>query len=90
MLSAANRNVEKQKNAPLDSKEFHLYSVAYAFCQLQSKRHDADYDLSKTFSSSVVELDIVLVKEAFKSWDVIREDQIAQDYLFSLLFKARA
>jgi hypothetical protein len=90
MSIASNRRVAEHKNAAAGSKEFHLYSVASAFSQLQEKRHIADYDLSQTLSSSDVALDILLVEEALASWDTIRREQVAQDYLFSLLFKERS
>lgn len=63
--------------------------MAYALSQLQEKRHNADCDLSKTLSSTDVGLDILLAEEAFTSWDAIQTEQVAQDYLFSLLFKER-
>lgn len=89
MLDASNSRVARYKNAASGSAEFHLYSVAYAFCQLQQKRHHADYDLSSTLATSNVELALDSVAEAFTSWSAIQHDQIAQDYLFSLLFKER-
>jgi uncharacterized protein (UPF0332 family) len=89
MYVASNRRVAEHKNAAHGSEEFHLYSVAFAFSQLQEKRHEADYDLTKTLSSADVGLDILLVEKAFASWDAIQNEQIAQDYLFSLLFKER-
>jgi hypothetical protein len=61
---ASNRSVEKDKNSSPGSQEVQLHSAASAFCQLQGKRHDADYDLLKTLSGSVVELDIDLVEDA--------------------------
>jgi hypothetical protein len=64
--------------------------VAYAFCQLQQERHRADYDLSKRLSAADVELAVGLAADAFEDWNAIRNEQIAQDYLFSLLFKERA
>jgi hypothetical protein len=67
-----------------------FYSVAYTFSQLQERRHVADYDLSRNLSSTDVVLDILLVGDAMASWGVIQGEQIAQDYLFSLLFKERS
>jgi hypothetical protein len=90
MLDASNSRVGEYKNAVLGSVEFDLYSVAYAFYQLQQERHKADYDLSFTLSTADVELALGLVADAFESWKTIRDEQIAQDYLFSLLFKPRS
>jgi hypothetical protein len=89
MFDASNSRVAKYKNAAGGSAEFHLYSVAYAFCQLQQKRHQADYDLSSTWATSSVKLALGSVADAFASWSAIQHEQIAQDYLFSLLFKER-
>ena len=89
MLGASNRRVDRYKNAPPASNELYLRSVAHAFGQLQKQRHYADYDLSRTLSSGDVAEAILLAEEAFRSWDAIRNEQIAQDYLFSLLFKER-
>ena len=90
MLDASSRRVKAHKNAASGSMESHLYSVADAFSRLQQKRHIADYDVSKTWSRSDVEEEILLVLDAFKSWDIVRNQQIAQDYLFSLLFRERS
>ena len=87
MFDASNGRVAKYKNAASGSAESHLYSVADAFCQLQQKRHQADYDLSGTLATSSVELALGSVADAFTS--AIQHEQIAQDYLFSLLFKER-
>ena len=89
MLDASSNRVTKLRNAARGSAEFHLYSVAYAFCQLQEKRHQADYDLSLTLAASNVEVALGMVADAFTSWGVIRDEQIAQDFLFSLIFKER-
>ena len=64
--------------------------MANAFYWLQPERHKADYDMSNTLSAAHVELAINLAADAFESWHVIRNEQITQDYLFSLLFKERA
>jgi hypothetical protein len=41
------------------------------------------------FYHNEVDLDIGSVRDAFYSWNIIQNEQIAQDYLFSLLFKER-
>lgn len=89
MANASNSRVGKHKNAAAGSTEFRLYFVASAFLQLYERRHKADYDLSGTVSARDVEGALNLVKDAFANWTVIRDEQIAQDYLFSLLFKER-
>jgi uncharacterized protein (UPF0332 family) len=90
MFDVSNSRVRQYKNAAQDSPEFQLYSVANAFYWLQQERHKADYDMSSTLSAADVELAINLAADAFQRWNTIRNEQIAQDYLFSMLFKERA
>jgi hypothetical protein len=89
MAEASRSRIKEYKNAA-GSAEVLIYSVAEAFLQLQEQRHHADYDLSYTLAAGDVEQAISLVADAFQSWNTIRNDQIAQDYLFSMLFKERA
>jgi hypothetical protein len=89
MSDASNRCVRKYENAAAGTHESDLRSVASAFHKLQRRRHTADYDLSGVFYDHEVDLDIRSVRNAFTNWSVIRNQQIAQDYLFSLLFKER-
>jgi hypothetical protein len=90
MFDVSNGRIRQHKNAAQGSAESQLYSVADAFNRLQQERHKADYDMSDTFSAADVELAINLAADAFESWNTIRHEQIAQDYLFALLFKERA
>jgi hypothetical protein len=90
MLGASASRIQKHKRAPSGSVEHRLYLVAEAFYQLQRERHEADYDLSDTYSADDVKLTLDLASGAFENWSLIRNEQIAQDYLFSLLFKERA
>ncbi len=90
MVNASLRRLAEFKNAAPGSTESHLYSIAFAFRKLQDNRHMADYDLSGTLSSADVTFDIWEVENAFASWELIRHEQVAQDYLFAMLFKDRA
>jgi hypothetical protein len=90
MFDVSNGRIRQYKNATQGSAESQLYSVADASSRLQQERHKADYDMSNTLSAADVELAINLTAEAFERWHAIRNEQIAQDYLFSLLFKERA
>lgn len=89
MSDASKRCAGQYKNAAAGTPESDLHSVASAFHQLQRRRHTADYDLSEVFSDDEVDLDIRSVRNAFTKWGTIQNEQIAQDYLFSLLFKER-
>jgi hypothetical protein len=64
--------------------------VTFNFVQLQQKREFADYDCSVELSSDHARLAIGQAERAFESWEIIRNEQIAQDYLFSLLIRERA
>ena len=66
-----------------------LKTVANAFAQLQEKRHTDDYD-NTTFWTRTDALTIVkLAEQAFVSWKPIRNEQVAQAYLVSLVVKKR-
>jgi hypothetical protein len=80
----------KHKDAAENSAEKHLFEVALSFVQLQQKRELADYDHIIELSLDQARLAIVQAETAFRSWEAIRNEQITQDYLFSLLIKDRA
>ncbi|HTX36883.1 MAG TPA: hypothetical protein VME43_17760 [Bryobacteraceae bacterium] len=63
----------------------HLATVANAFIQAQQRRNDADYNLAKELAVVDADKQIDLVTEAFQSWNLIRNEAIAQAYLVSLL-----
>jgi uncharacterized protein (UPF0332 family) len=67
-----------------------LYVVSKTFVRLQERRHEADYDLAVTFSSLDVTVDLRAAELAFQSWELIRQQEAAHGYLFSLLFKDRS
>jgi uncharacterized protein (UPF0332 family) len=62
-----------------------LKLVADSFVTLQQARHTADYDNSKVWSRSQVDEKIVQAQDAMIAWIVIRETEMAQDYLFDLM-----
>ena len=66
-----------------------LFVVSNSFVHLQEKRHKADYDLTGSFSDLDVAVDLSAAELAFQSWERIKQQPLAQDYLFSLLFKDR-
>ena len=67
-----------------------LFLVSNTFDHLQENRHEADYDLTVAFSILDVSVDLNAADLAFQSWGRIRQQEPAQDYLFSLLFKDRS
>ena len=62
-----------------------LKLVAKLFVSLQSDRHSADYDNSRIWSRTDVHETITLAQNAITAWMAIRENAIAQDYLFDLM-----
>jgi uncharacterized protein (UPF0332 family) len=90
MLAASDRQRAKYKDAAASSTGKHLFKVTFNFVQLQQKREFADYDYSIELSSDHARLAIGQAERAFESWEIIRNEQIAQDYLFSLLIRERA
>jgi len=89
MLAASEKLRGKLKNAAGNSTEKHLYEVALKFVQLYEKRELADYDYNLELSVAQVRLTIGQAAAAFRSWEIIRNEQAAQEYLFSLLIRER-
>ncbi len=64
-----------------------LRLVAQTFAQLQEDRHFADYDLTEDLDPADALLQVKSAQEIFDTWPTIRNEQIAQAYLVSLLVK---
>ena len=62
-----------------------LRVVADSFVKLQQARHTADYDNSKVWSWTEVFETIAQAREAITAWMVIRQTEMAQDYLLDLM-----
>lgn len=60
-----------------------------AFVQLQDKRHIADYHNGKNWTHVESLGEVSTARRAFQLWASIRSQDIAQEYLVSLLIKAR-
>jgi hypothetical protein len=81
-------NTNFDDNAPEGAEKtvaIHLRTVANAFIQAQQRRNDADYNMAKEWAPVEVDKQIASVNEAFKSWNTIRDEAVAQAYLVSLL-----
>ena len=63
----------------------HLYNVAETFSQAQQERNDADYDLLKEWQPAQVSLLPEGIADAFQSWNTIRREAAARDFLISML-----
>src|SRR5712691_7537913 len=81
-------NAAFKDNPPEGAEEtvaLHLRAVADAFIQAQQQRNDADYNMAKEWTPVEVDTQVASVNEAFKAWNVIRDEAVAQAYLVSLL-----
>jgi hypothetical protein len=63
----------------------HLLTVSKAFVQAQQRRVDADYNMGREVTETETLTQIESVTEAFKSWNIIRDEATAQAYLLSML-----
>jgi len=81
-------NAAFKDHPPEDAEKtvaIHLRTVANAFIQAQQRRNDADYNIAKEWTPVEVDKQIASVNEAFKAWNMIRDEAVAQAYLVSLL-----
>ncbi len=58
-----------------------LMNVAKTFVDLQEARHEADYNLSKSFTRQEALAIVRRVEQAFVDWSGIRQDDFARTYL---------
>ena len=66
-----------------------LKTVTSTFVKLQEVRHEADYDLTKTFRRQEVLDYVQLARQAFEAWARIRKTDDARLYLASFLLWKR-
>ncbi len=93
MKQAADRKVAElsgyfQKRPPEGPERtlaYHFYTVADAFGQAQFHRNEADYNTAREWDLTEVLLHIDGIGDAFKSWNIIREEPLLQAYLVSML-----
>jgi hypothetical protein len=93
MKQAADKKVSELnsyfKEKPPEGSErtvaYHLYNVADVFAQAQYHRNDADYNMARQWELMEVLLHIDSIADAFRSWNIIREEPSAQAYLVSML-----
>jgi hypothetical protein len=63
--------------------------VAQGIVDLQQARHKADYDTERPLDAADALLRVEQAIDAFYAWQEITDEDISQDYLYSLLFKER-
>jgi uncharacterized protein (UPF0332 family) len=69
---------------------FNLSIVSQAFVDLQQARHRADYDVGETFNPLDAAVTVAQARLAFEHWAKVKDEPLAQDYLYSLLFRVRS
>ena len=92
MKTASNRLLNIQ-NFPFTGEDQrvvdNLRLVALTFTQLQEDRHFADYNLTKDLGPIDALNQVKSAEKIFYTWQSIRGNQIAQEYLVSLVVKHR-
>jgi hypothetical protein len=66
-----------------------LKNVANAFVTLQRARHEADYDLARTFRRQETLAFIQTARLAFTAWEKVKKDDYARLYLGCFLLWKR-
>lgn len=72
-----------------DSIRWNLYRVVSTFVQMHEQRELADYEYSGNWTRTDVLPKVESVAASFKAWKEIRDEEIAQSFLFTLLNKKR-
>jgi len=88
-----NKEFKKTKKPGRPSREEtvkrSLHLVVNTFVRLHEQRELADYDSSSNWTRTDVLSKVKGVAAAFKAWKAIRNEDIAQAFLFTLLYKKR-
>ena len=87
-MKNASSKISNQK-APTDPALVTIFEnlklVADNFVTLQQQRHSADYDNSKIWYLTQVIEAIIQAQDAMQAWMIIRNEGMAQDFLFDFL-----
>jgi uncharacterized protein (UPF0332 family) len=86
-------NIRIPLTASADAEQaarFRLSTVAQAFVDLQQARHKADYDVGEPFGPVDAAVDVAQARLASVTWADVRDEPLAQRYLYSLLFRDRS
>lgn len=67
-----------------------LRKVAETFVELQEARHEADYDLTRSWTKQEAMDLVARTRQAFEAWTRVRSSQAAGTYLVALLAKSRS
>ena len=92
-MKAASNRIQDTRQFPFTGEDPRvvaaLKTVAKTFVQLQEQRHTADYDNTRAWSRTEALAQVKSAEQAFSTWKPIRDEQIAQAYLVSLVVKKR-
>jgi uncharacterized protein (UPF0332 family) len=93
IMKAASNRIQDTRQFPFLGEDRALVTalkaVAKTFTQLQEKRHTADYDNTTFWTRTEALVQIKSAEQVFSTWKSIRNEQIAQAYLVSLVVKKR-
>ena len=93
VMKAASNRLQDARQFPFTgvnpSVVVDLRLVAKTFSKLQEKRHTADYDNTAIWTRTEALFRVNSAEDAFAAWKRIRNEQIAQEYLVSLMVKKR-
>lgn len=93
IMKAASNRIQDTRQFPFPGEEpgvvAALKTVAKTFAQLQEKRHIADYDNTTFWTRTEALAQVKSAEQAFATWKPIRNEQVAQAYLVSLVVKKR-
>lgn len=93
VMKAASNRIQDTRQFPFTGEDpvavGALKSVAKTFAQLQERRHIADYDNTTSWIRTEALAQVKSAEQAFHTWKRVRDRQIAQAYLVSLMVKKR-
>lgn len=91
MKTASQAFAGSSKNpwASLFSIPLGLATIAQTFVDLQQARHEADYDLTRTWGRSQVETLIARAEHAISLWGSVSGDEASRAYLVGLLVNTK-
>lgn len=91
IMKAASNRILNPKDFPFTGESptavSNLRFVAQTFSQLQDDRQFADYNLTRDLDPTEALTQVKTAEKIFRTWPSIREEQIAQAYVVSLLLK---
>jgi uncharacterized protein (UPF0332 family) len=93
IMKAASNRIQHTRQFPFTGEDLKvvtaLKAVAKTFAQLQENRHIADYDNTTSWTRTDALAQVKSAEQAFATWKPIRNEQIAQAFLVSLVVKKR-